>query len=168
MIEAIFFDVFGTLLDMRDVPREELKAYGDHLRKYQETGEYQPLELPAHWHSLPAFPDAMAGLERLGNKFRLYTFSNGPVQLTVDALWSSGIRMRAIDVRQARGFKPVQWIYPWACGRVGFAPGQCLMVTANQSFGDLEGAKACGMSPWLIRGDSDTRDLHALAHFLEC
>lgn len=167
MIRAIMFDVFGTLLDMSSVPREELRAYGDHLRKFQETGVYEPLTLPESWRKIPVFPDVSKGLLRLSRQYDVCTFSNGPVGITGDAIWrGTGLQPRAIDVAEARGFKPVSWMYPWACGWVECAPSECMMVTANKDFGDLEGAAACGMRTQLIRHPGSVPDLIALAELL--
>jgi FMN phosphatase YigB (HAD superfamily) len=175
-IRAIFFDVFGTLLDMSslqatDEGRAELRAYGEHLAEFQRTGVYKPLVLPGRWKDLPVFNDVDAGLiGLLEDGYKVYTFSNGPVELTNTALWKPGMpidEISAIDVREARGFKPTKWMYLWACGRAGHAPSECLMVTANEHFGDLEGARACGMQAQLIRGE-ECPDLIALAERLGC
>lgn len=172
-IKAIFFDVFGTLLDMGSVQateegRAELRAYGEHLAEFHRTGVYKPLVLPERWRELPVFPDVAAGFDRLVDHFWLHTFSNGPVELTSAALRNGGLSCHApIDVSLAMGFKPAKWIYPWACGLLNSAPSECLMVTANKHFGDLEGARACGMQAQLIRGE-ECPDLIALAERLGC
>ncbi len=175
-IRAIFFDVFGTLLDMSSVQateegRAELRAYGEHLAEFQRTGVYKPLVLPERWKELPVFPDVKEGIARMRilNNYMvyLYTFSNGPTELTDAALVKGGVNIASLKVSAARGFKSVQWIYPWACGTMRCAPSECLMVTANEHFGDLEGARACGMQAQLIRGE-ECPDLIALAERLGC
>jgi FMN phosphatase YigB (HAD superfamily) len=176
VIQAILFDVFGTLLDMSSVQateegRAELRAYGEHLAEFQETGVYKPLVLPERWKELPVFPDVKEGIARLSNlnggAVQLYTFSNGPVELTDAALLKGKVCLGFLRASNARGFKPVQWIYPWACGILGRAPSECLMVTANEHFGDLEGASACGMQAQLIR-DEKCPDLIQLAKWMGC
>lgn len=170
-IKAIFFDVFGTLLDMSSVQateegRAELRAYGEHLAEFQRTGVYKPLSLPERWEELPVFPDVKEGVNRLSAQFSLHTFSNGPLLITDMALRNGGVRLQfAVSVADAKGFKPASWIYPWAAGYVDLAPCECLMVTANEHFGDLEGARACGMQAQLIRGE-ECPDLIALAERL--
>jgi FMN phosphatase YigB (HAD superfamily) len=57
----------------------------------------------------------------------------------------------AVDLAMCRVYKPHQAAYHCLCAWVGRPPEEILMVTANPTFGDLEGAAAIGMPSQVIR-----------------
>lgn len=163
-IKLVAFDVFGTLLNMGSVPREELEAYGRHIAQ----PVWAPLRLPDHWIGLPPFPDVWPGLIQLSMVVpTVVTLSNAPLRFQ-RALWAFNEREGAyidevVPLEVAQVFKPHQDAYR-ALLRMfpEYAPDECLMVTANERFGDLEGARSVGMRAMLIRGKTG-RDVLSIA-----
>lgn len=152
-VKLLAFDLFGTIFNMADVPRDELRSYGEQIRRNMDPANWQPFELPACWDSLPIHADAIEGMRMLRERFVCVTFSNAPAALQVRMLRNAGVEFDAITPLECFQLsKPMTAIYPHA-GLWGYPLSECGMVTANESFGDLEGAKACGMRPILIRGD---------------
>lgn len=158
-IKVIAFDVFGTLVRLKDeVPHEEIKAYADHIRK----PEWSPLTLPESWKQLKAFDDSSIVLKMLRRHFMVVTLSNGPLGLQAALLKNNDIDVDAIvPLEIARVFKPNEGAYRAAADILGIPPENWLMVTANEKFGDLEASKAVGMQSQLIRGD-EVVDLYDL------
>ncbi len=151
-MKLLAFDLFGTIFDLSGVPREELRSYGDQIRRNQEEG-WEPFDLPASWENLPLHEDAIEGMEKLRKRFTCVTFSNAPAKLQIRMLKNAGVEFDAITPLECFQLsKPCLETYTnvslW-----GFPLHECGMVTANEKFGDLEGAKACGMQPILIRGE---------------
>lgn len=166
--KLVAFDVFGTLLDMSNVPREELEAYGRHIAQ----PEWAPLRLPDHWQVLPTFPDVWPGLITLAMVVpTVVTLSNAPLRFQ-RALWAFNDREGAnidevVPLEVARVFKPHQDAYRAVLRMFPeYAPEECLMVTANEHFGDLEGARSVGMRSMLIRGKTG-RNMHSVAAAIE-
>lgn len=150
MIKVIAFDVFGTVFDLSNVPREEIKAYIDHIKQ----PEWSPLTLPSSWERLPAHPDAAEGIEMLRSKFTVVTCSNGPLGLLTKLSKFNKISWDAIiPLELSKAFKPKPDAYMTVCDVLGVTPEEVMMVTANEKFGDLEASKALGMRPMLIRND---------------
>lgn len=168
--KVIAFDLFGTVFDLAGVPREEIRAYIDHIEK----PEWSPLTLPASWEQLPPHPDAMEGLRRISGKYVVATCSNAPLGFTDRLLRSlPGTFDVVVPLEANRVFKPAAEAYLTVCQVVGVAPPRVLMVTANptlgrRDFGDVEAAREIGMQSVLIRGDSDIPTITALADRLGC
>lgn len=150
-IKVIAFDVFGTLVRLKDeVPHEEIKAYANHIRKQ----EWSPLTLPDSWKTLKAFDDSAIVLKMLRHHFTVVTLSNGPLGLQTALLKNNGIQVDAIiPLEIARVFKPNPRAYQAAAEILGVPAENWLMVTANEKFGDLEASKSIGMQSQLIRDD---------------
>ena len=158
-IKVIAFDVFGTLVRLKDeVPHEEIKAYADHIRK----PEWSPLVLPDSWKNLKAFDDSAIVLKMLRRHFMVVTLSNGPLGLQAALLKNNDVDVDAIvPLEIAQVFKPNPRAY-WAASEIlDITPENWLMVTANEKFGDLEASKSVGMQSQLIRGD-EVVDLYDL------
>lgn len=151
MIKVIAFDVFGTVVDLSHTPREEIKAYADHIRK----PEWSPLTLPSSWLDQPFFSDVADGvreLRRIG--LLVVTCSNAPVSFQRD-LFSRHPEIEIHDIislEEHEVFKPQREAYLAICEQLEVDAEHVLMVTANEHFGDLEGAKSAGMQSILIRG----------------
>jgi len=151
--EAIFCDVFGTVADMSGVPSEELRAYGEHIRK----PEWSPLVLPESWKLLPVFPDVAEGVRRLNALgIIVATCANGPKPLLEEIILRNDIRrMEVVPLEKMQVFKPSPQAYLWACACVGVDPSKAMMVTANvPGLGDLEVAAKLGMIPQAIRQET--------------
>lgn len=169
MIKVFAFDVFGTLINMEGVPREELEAYGEHIRK----PVWYPLVLPESWKTLKPFDDVADGLYDL-EKLGAYcvTLSNAPAAFQVD-LWDnnwlyagSGINF-FVPLEMLGVFKPNSEAYN---SLLRLFPDvrrdEFCMVSANKHFGDLEAARSLGMKAVLIRGDTGI-DVSHLAEMAE-
>lgn len=163
-VRVVLFDLFGTLVDFSGVPHEERKAYADHIRK----PEWSPFRPPESWCELKAFPDVREGLANLYTRRRLpVILSNCPARLAKSIVRRNRLDIDiVIQLAAARVFKPHPRAYQAACDVLDVDPSACLMVTANEHFGDLEQSRALGMQACLIRGDSDVPGLVSLAERL--
>lgn len=163
MPKVIAFDLFGTVFDLSGVDRDEVRAYVEHVRK----PKWSPLELPESWKELPAFPDAATGIWRLIQKFQVVTLSNAPQELQVDLLHNARIGFHyLVPLERFHVYKPNPRAYMAACVQLETDPADILMVTANEDFGDLEGAKAVGMESMLIRSGDGPKTIIELAELL--
>lgn len=164
-MKVIAFDVFGTVVDLTRANHEEIREYARHIRK----PEWSPLVLPPTWENLPAHPDSAEGIARLRKKFFVVTCTNGPLGLIAKLSKNNGIQWDAIvPLELKRIFKPRAGAYLTVCEVLSVPPAEVMMVTANKDFGDLEASEALGMTPQLIRGESDVPTITALADRLGC
>lgn len=148
-LKCIAFDCFGTVFDMAAVPKDEIAAYVAHVRK----ADFTPFSFPASWRRLVAHPDAAAGIAQLQqNGYVCVALSNGDAELLTTVSAANDIRWNHIvDLRAHRVYKPHVDAYRTVEKDLGFVPNECLMVTANPTFGDIEGAAAVGMPSQVIR-----------------
>lgn len=148
-MKCIAFDCFGTVFDMSSIPREEIAAYVAHVRK----SDFTPYTFPALWWELKAHPDAAEGIKRLRDAGRsCVTLSNGSAWLLYEVSQKNGIEWDAIiNLAHYKVYKPHVDAYRTIEKAVGFWPDDTLMVTANPTFGDIEGAAAIGMHSQIIR-----------------
>lgn len=154
MLTLIAFDLFGTVFDMSGVDRDELRAYGRHLKDFYATGEWTPLHLPASWERLPLFRDSALGLGLLQRNYMIVTLSNAPLGLTAKMCKNAGIVFDAITpLELSRTYKTAPEAYLSLCSIYGVEPHEIAMVTANKDFGDIEASAKLGMTPFLIRGE---------------
>ena len=165
MIKIVAFDVFGTVFNLSSVPRQEIKDYAHHLHR----PEWSPLTLPESWKTLPAHPDSAEGIRLLRSKYMVVTCSNGPVPLLAALSKHNGISWdMVIPIEVNKVFKPKPESYMTICQLMRVEPNEVMMVTANETFGDLEASKALGMIPKWIRGESGVNTIIDLAKELGC
>jgi len=101
-------------------------------------------ELTRAWERLPPWPDAVAGLERLGRRFSVATLSNGNrSQQTALVAFAALPFQRLLSAEDFRHYKPDPEIYLGAASALGLEPGQVMMVAAHKS--DLRAAQEAGM-----------------------
>lgn len=163
-MKVIAFDVFGTVFDLSGVPREEIKRYIDHIRR----PDWQPLQLPASWETLPAHPDAAEGIDKLRERFFVVTCSNGPLGLLAKLSKHNGIVWDVIiPLELNRVYKTNPKAYLTVCEVLGVEPADVMLVTANKDFGDLEESAALGMTPQLIRNPGTPQTIAELAEALQ-
>jgi 2-haloacid dehalogenase len=96
------------------------------------------------WHELNPFPDAIPGLERLCNTFRLVVLSNGERDYLGQVL-NNHLPFnfdRVISVEEVGVFKPSPQVYRYASRVLNAEPCELMMVSAH-SF-DAVGARASG------------------------
>jgi len=148
-VRCIAFDLFGTLLDMSAVPRDEINAYVEHVRR----NDFSPYEFPVSWEQLKFFDDVKQGLQSLIEDYQIAIMSNCDSNLTVRLLRRQmfGLVNSIVDLEHCRVYKPHQAAYHCLCAWVHRPPEEILMVTANPTFGDIEGAAAIGMPSQVIR-----------------
>jgi 2-haloacid dehalogenase len=96
------------------------------------------------WHRLDPWPDSVAGLGRLKQKYVISTLSNGNVALLVNMAKSAGLPWDCVLGADAtRAFKPEPDCYLAGVRFLGLEPGQVMMVAAHQA--DLKAAQAVGL-----------------------
>ncbi len=149
-IKAIAFDCFGTIFDMSNISRDEIKAYVDHVRK----DDFTPFEFPASWFELKSHADAKDGIKKL-QRMGLFcvALSNGDSNLIDEVSERNGFDFDyVIDLAGKHNvYKPHIDAYRTIEKDLGYKPSETLMVTANPTFGDIEGSAAIGMRSQIIR-----------------
>lgn len=149
MIKCAAFDCFGTVFDTSALPRENIADYVRHVR----SATFSPYTFPPAWYDLPAHPDSAAGIRMLRESgIACVALSNGTPELIrhlsrrAEILWDCVIDLAARGV-----YKPHLDAYRAVEDVFGPPPNETIMVTANPTFGDIEGAVAVGMQAWVIR-----------------
>jgi 2-haloacid dehalogenase len=101
-------------------------------------------ELVLAWHRLDPWPDSVAGLSRLRERFVLASLSNGNVALLVDMAKRAGLPWDAVLSAELFGhYKPDAEVYDGAARLLGLEPGQVMMVAAHVD--DLVAARGRGL-----------------------
>lgn len=164
MIRVIAFDCFGTVFNMDGVRREEIKAYVDHVSK----NDFTPYQFPLSWLELSVHPDASEGIQLLQSAgYKCVTLSNGSADLLGHVSRRGNIFWDAIiDLASYRVYKPHIDAYRTVEKETGYKPEECLMVTANPTFGDIEGSAAIGMHSQVIRQPDTPQTIIELAEKL--
>jgi 2-haloacid dehalogenase len=117
------------------------------------------------WHRLDPWPDAIAGLTRLKQKFIVAPCSNGNIALMVNMAKRAGLPWDCVlGAETARAYKPAPETYLAACRMLGLAPVNVLMVAAHNP--DLKAAKSQGLATAFVarpneHGPGQTTDLKA-------
>lgn len=162
-LEVLAFDCFGTVFDMEEIPRSEILAYVQHVRK-SDFSEYQ---FPESWRNLKAHEDAadaIASLKVMG--FRCVAFSNGGPKLIKEISGANSIQWDDIfDPCESKAYKPSYAAYRWLANHCG-DPSKTLIVTANPRFGDIFGAQLIGAKAWVVRTGHHPSSLLDLAQAL--
>jgi 2-haloacid dehalogenase len=96
------------------------------------------------WHRLKPWPDAVAGLTRLKQKYVIASLSNGNVSLLVNMAKFAGLPWDTVlSAELFRHYKPDREVYLGAADLLGCRPEEVMMVAAHA--GDLRAARACGL-----------------------
>ena len=105
---------------------------------------YAREEFTRSWERLPAWPDAAAGLEKLGERFTLATLSNGNRSQQEALMRFTGLRFdRVLSAEDFHHYKPDPEVYLGAAAALGLEPSQVMMVAAHK--GDLRAAQSAGL-----------------------
>jgi 2-haloacid dehalogenase len=180
--KALFFDVFGTCVDWRAryQPRLETVRSGArpwtvldvlHREALDDVLAAQGADLSTRvrdelnlaWHRLDPWPDTVAGLTRLKERFVIAPVSNGNIALLVDMARHAGLPWDAIlGAELARAYKPQPEAYLRSAEALGIAPGAAMMVAAHN--GDLLAAGRLGLMTAFVprpseHGPGQTSDL---------
>jgi len=122
--------------------RESLDALLDEFG--QDPDEETRAELVLAWHRLDPWPDSVAGLTELRERFVAASLSNGNVSLLVDMAKRAGLPWDAVLSAELFGhYKPDAEVYDGAARLLGLAPEQVLMVAAHVD--DLAAARQRGL-----------------------
>jgi len=163
-IKVVAFDLFGTVYDLSAVDREEIR---DYVRQVKSNTDWNPLNLPAKWANIPAFPDSKDGIEKLKTKYTVVTMSNAPLGLQGQLNASNNISWHMTIPLELRAvYKPNLKAYTMILDLLGVAPREVVMVTANKTFGDLEAARSLGMHAVLIRVQEGPQTISELFDYL--
>jgi 2-haloacid dehalogenase len=110
----------------------------------ETLSEREKDELNRAWHRLAAWPDSVAGLMRLKEKFVLVTLSNGNVSLLINMAKNARLPWDCIlSAELVKTYKPASEVYLMAAHYLGFNASEIMMVAAHP--GDLKAAATVGM-----------------------
>ncbi|MCU4298566.1 haloacid dehalogenase type II [Brevibacterium permense] len=122
-------------------------------------------EVNLAWHRLDPWPDTIAGLTRLKERFIIAPLSNANVRLALDVAKRAGLPWDAILGAEVAGaYKPDPQSYLRTAETLGIEPHQVAMVAAHNS--DLAAAQALGLRTCFVyrpseHGPAQTTDLEA-------
>ena len=101
-------------------------------------------ELNRAWHRLDPWPDSVAGLTRLKQKFVITTLSNGNMSLLTNMAKRAGLPWDCvISAELFHHYKPDREAYLGCADLLGVAPDELMLVAAHP--GDLKAASAAGL-----------------------
>ena len=112
--------------------------------------EPERADLNRVWHRLDAWPDVVAGLQRLKSRYVISTLSNGNIALLVNMAKRAGLPWDCVlSAEIMQHYKPDPEVYQGAAQLLGVARHELLMVAAHPS--DLRGAQRAGLPTALVR-----------------
>ncbi|HKT64763.1 MAG TPA: haloacid dehalogenase type II [Burkholderia sp.] len=117
------------------------------------------------WHRLDPWPDAVAALQRLKQRYVIAPLSNGNIRLMIDVAKHGGLPWDAIlGAEVAHAYKPSPKVYTEAVEILGVAPAELCLVAAHN--GDLAAARQLGLATAFVlrpteHGPNQTTDLTA-------
>lgn len=101
-------------------------------------------DLNRAWHRLDPWPDAVAGLTRLKERFVITTLSNGNVSLLTNMAKRAGLPWDCVlSAEIFRHYKPDREAYLGCAEILDVAPSELMMVAAHPS--DLRSARDAGL-----------------------
>ena len=96
------------------------------------------------WHRLDPWPDTVAGLTRLKEKFTITTLSNGNMSLLTNMAKRAGLPWDCvISAELFHHYKPDREAYLGCADLLGVAPDELMLCAAHP--GDLKAARAAGL-----------------------
>lgn len=147
--------------------------------------EAQRVHLNRVWHRLDAWPDSVAGLQRLKKKFTICSLSNGNLGLLTNMAKRAGLPWDCVlSAEVFRAYKPDPATYLGVAKVFDLSEHQVMLCAAHHD--DLEAARGCGLRTAYIErplefgalqpkdvspiagNDLHARDIHALADQLGC
>lgn len=109
-----------------------------------DMSEAEVQHLNRVWHRLTPWPDAIAGLTRLREKYTIAPLSNGNVSLLLNMAKNAGLPFDTIlSAELSRHYKPDPEAYLKAAELFSLRPDQVMLVAAHPS--DLRGAARAGL-----------------------
>jgi len=147
--------------------------------------EAERVHLNRVWHRLDAWPDSVAGLTRLKQRFTICSLSNGNLGLLTNMAKRAGLPWDCVlSAEVFRAYKPDPATYLGVAQVFDLEPHQVMLCAAHHD--DLDAARACGLHTAYIErplefgasqikdvspqagNDLHARDLTALADLLGC
>lgn len=96
------------------------------------------------WHRLEAWPDSVAGLQRLKSRFTICSLSNGNLGLLTNMAKRAGLPWDCIlSAEVFRQYKPHPDTYLGVSRVFNIPPQKVMLAAAHQN--DLDGARECGL-----------------------
>ena len=158
-VDAIAFDVFGTLFDLGAAAEEFRTRVLPWTWQLSAAERFRPLPeiagpaLAERIRSLEAYPDVREGLDALAGT-PLAILSNGTRDGVEELLRRAGIADRfqhVLTAEQVERYKPAPEVYALAPVAFGTAPDRVLLVSGNEW--DVAGAVQAGLrTAWIARG----------------
>jgi len=117
------------------------------------------------WHRLEPWPDSIAGLQRLKQRYTLGTLSNGNIAMLVNMAKRVGLPWDVVlGAEVFCTYKPAPQVYLGTCRYLGLAPQEVMLVAAHNN--DLFHAKSHGMRTAFVKrqeeyGPTQTDNLEA-------
>lgn len=121
-------------------------------------------DLNLAWHRLDPWPDSVAGLTRMKQRFIIAPLSNGNIALMLDMAKRAGLPWDAIlGAEVARAYKPSPEAYLRTAEVLALPPAQLCLVAAHN--GDLAAARTAGFRTAFVarpteHGPGQTTDLN--------
>lgn len=110
----------------------------------ETVGQAEIDELNRAWHRLVPWPDSVAGLHRLKQRFVITTLSNGNVSLLTNMAKNAGLPWDCVISAELFGhYKPDPEAYLGCARLLDVAPDELMLVACHPS--DLRAARACGL-----------------------
>lgn len=169
---VFFFDLFGTCFDMTGFPQDELRRYVDHMQDIGHgKAEWTPFDFAAEeWLNLKPHADVKDGLQTLRNEGSFVMgLSNASAELSMYLFGKHGLPFHGfVGLESHKTNKPRRDAYQVA---KDMAHGELfaydmVMVTANPTFGDIEGSLRVGMTPMVIRQPGWPQTIVEMAEWL--
>lgn len=109
-----------------------------------EASEVDVDDLNRAWHRLTPWPDSVAGLHRLKERYTITTLSNGNLSLLTNMAKRAGLPWDCVLSAEIFGhYKPDPEVYLGCAQILDVAPGDVMLVAAHPS--DLRAARAAGL-----------------------
>jgi 2-haloacid dehalogenase len=147
--------------------------------------EAERVHLNRVWHRLDAWPDSVAGLKRLKQRFTICSLSNGNLGLLTNMAKRAGLPWDCVlSAEVFRAYKPDPATYLGVAQVFDLGPHQVMLCAAHHD--DLTAARSCGLHTAYIErpmefgasqikdvspqagNDLHAHDLMALADLLGC
>jgi 2-haloacid dehalogenase len=114
-----------------------------------DLSEEQRHHVSRVWHRLSAWPEAVAGLERLKTRYIIGPMSNGNIALLVNMAKHAHLPWDAIfSAEHFQRYKPHPDTYLGVCRQLDLQPAQVMMCAAHNY--DLRAARALGLKTGFI------------------
>lgn len=141
-IKCVAFDCFGTVFNMSGISKHEISDYVKHVK----SNNFSPYTFPVSWFKLKPHLDSATGIYLIQSKgIKCVSLSNGSFDLIKKISEENNIYWDfIIDLVKHEVYKPNNGAYNTVEIDTGFKPEETLMVTANPTFGDIEGSNKIG------------------------